>query len=76
MQEWTNGKFAKICCGVKTEDELLAIYALAQAKGVPCAIIVDSGFTEFDGVPTYTAVAIGPDLVDKIDEITGGLELL
>jgi len=32
--------------------------------------------TEFHGVPTNTCLAIGPDLAEKIDSITGDLELL
>jgi PTH2 family peptidyl-tRNA hydrolase len=40
------------------------------------ALILDSGVTEFGGVPTNTAVAVGPDQVGKVDAITGGLPLL
>ena len=34
------------------------------------------GFTEFNGVPTFTCIAVGPDKSEKIDLITGGLPLL
>jgi hypothetical protein len=34
------------------------------------ALIQDAGLTEFGGVPTYTALAIGPDEDAKIDELT------
>jgi peptidyl-tRNA hydrolase, PTH2 family len=76
MFEWINNSFAKICCYVNTEDELLAIYNSALSAGIPAAIIQDSGRTEFHGIPTYTAVAIGPDHADKVDQITGKLPLL
>jgi PTH2 family peptidyl-tRNA hydrolase len=38
-------------------------------------MIQDSGRTEFHGQPTLTACAIGPDLAERIDEITGDLTL-
>jgi PTH2 family peptidyl-tRNA hydrolase len=37
---------------------------------------VDAGLTEFNGVPTKTCIAIGPNWSDEIDEITGHLKLL
>ena len=43
---------------------------------IPCSIIRDSGFTEFNGVPTLTAVAIGPDYPEVIDPLTKHLKLL
>jgi peptidyl-tRNA hydrolase len=36
----------------------------------------DSGKTEFPGEPTNTCLAIGPDDADKIDAVTGELQLL
>lgn len=39
-------------------------------------LITDSGKTEFHGEPTDTCLAIGPGEADKIDEITGHLQLL
>ena len=34
------------------------------------------GLTEFGGVPTYTALAVGPDLAERVDAVTGTLPLL
>ena len=76
MQEWLTTRFTKVVVRVDTEAELLAVYEAAKVAGVPCALIQDSGATEFHGVPTYTAVAVGPDVSEKIDPITGQLKLL
>jgi PTH2 family peptidyl-tRNA hydrolase len=76
MQEWLTTRFTKVVVQVNTEAELLEVYNKAKNAGLPCALIQDSGATEFHGVPTYTAVAIGPDLIEKIDPITLSLKLL
>lgn len=76
MAEWVQGKFAKIVVGCNSLEELLELERQAKEAGVPRALIQDSGRTEFHGVPTYTALAIGPDYPEKIDPITGGLRLL
>jgi PTH2 family peptidyl-tRNA hydrolase len=44
--------------------------------GLIAALIQDAGLTEFGGVPTYTALAIGPDEEAKVDELTKDLKLL
>lgn len=75
-REWLSGAFAKVCCRVNSEDELLAIYEAALAAGLEVHLITDSGRTEFHGQPTRTCLAIGPDDAAKIDPITGTLELL
>ena len=72
---WLTGRFKKICVYVNSEEELLQIYNTALTKGLVCTIIKDSGLTEFNGVPTLTAVAVGPDREDKIDEVTKHLPL-
>jgi len=76
MNDWVEGIFTKICCGVNSEEELLSIYNNAKEKGLPCSLIQDSGLTEFGGIPTYTCCAIGPASSELIDPITGGLSLL
>ncbi len=68
--------FTKICVSVNSEQELLDLQAKANELNVPNALIVDSGKTEFNGVPTVTCLAIGPHKEEVIDSITGGLPLL
>lgn len=76
VREWLNTKFTKTCVGVDSEEELNDIYNKAKELGLPCVLITDSGQTEFGGVQTKTAVAIGPWFVSEIDSITGHLKLL
>lgn len=76
QREWLEGGFAKICCRVDSEQELLEIYQAAQAAGLETHLITDSGKTEFHGQPTHTRLAIGPDEAERIDAVTGGLQLL
>ena len=76
MRDWIENKFTKVCVSVDSEKELLDVYNKAEKAGIPCSLIQDAGLTEFGGVPTYTAVAIGPDYEEKIDPITKDLKLL
>jgi PTH2 family peptidyl-tRNA hydrolase len=76
IEPWLLGRFTKICVSVNSEAELFAIHEKSLAAGVLTSLILDSGVTEFGGVPTNTAVAVGPDQVSKVDAITGGLPLL
>ena len=76
IEPWLCGRFTKICVSVDSESELLAIHARSIAAGVLSSLILDSGVTEFGGVPTNTAVAVGPDHASKVDLITGELPLL
>ncbi len=73
--EWLNSSFAKVTVRVNSEEELLEVEKKAKEAELECHLITDSGRTEFDGVPTKTCLAIGPDYCDKIDEVTGHLEL-
>lgn len=75
MQEWLSGHFTKIALSVPDEDEMLRIYEEARSRGMITALVTDSGFTMFNGVPTRTVVAIGPDRNEAIDEICGHLKL-
>lgn len=76
LNDWIIGKFTKVCVSVDSEAELDEIYEKAKSSGLMCSMIVDAGLTEFNGVPTKTCCAIGPEWSDKIDEITGHLKLL
>ena len=75
-KEWINGSFFKVCVGVDSEKELLDILEKARTMGVEAQLITDQGHTEFNGVPTNTCLALGPDYSSKIDTITGNLKLL
>lgn len=76
VRQWVEGKFTKIVVGVETEAELLVLRDQAAAAGLPYSLIQDAGDTEFGGVPTYTALAIGPAQAERLDPITGTLKLL
>lgn len=73
---WIDNKFTKICVSVDSEQEMLELYDVAKASGLYVSKIVDSGATEFNNIPTLTALAIGPDLSELIDKVTGHLKLL
>ena len=76
--EWEEGKtgFTKICVSVDSEEELFELKRKADETGLPNAIVLDNGLTEFGGVKTYTCLAIGPDQSEKIDLLTRDLKLL
>ena len=71
MATWVRSRFTKIVLSVEDEASLLRAYEEAKARGIPCALIMDSGKTEFHGQPTHTTVAIGPADAELIDPITG-----
>lgn len=73
--EWLTGNFKKVTLYVETDQELVDLYKKAQESGLPAALIKDAGLTEFNGVPTLTAVGIGPGNEEVINKITGHLPL-
>lgn len=76
LADWLKGKFTKICVAVESENELEEIHQKAVEAGLRSSIITDLGLTEFNRVPTKTAVAIGPNWSTDIDKITKHLKLL
>lgn len=72
---WIAHGMAKVCLQVDSEQALLACHEKAREQGLRSYLIRDSGRTEFGGVPTYTACAIGPDEAGRIDPVTGDLAL-
>lgn len=73
---WMFSNFTKIVVSVGSKDELLGMHRRAKKDGLPCALILDMGKTEFHGTATYTAVAIGPAPNADVDRITMDLVLL
>jgi PTH2 family peptidyl-tRNA hydrolase len=75
-KSWMEGLYRKVVLGVESEEGLLRLKEEAERAGLHAVLIVDAGLTEFHGVPTPTALAIGPDEDGRIDPVTGSLRLL
>jgi PTH2 family peptidyl-tRNA hydrolase len=73
--DWLERSNRKVTVKVSSEEELIAVFEQALQAGLMAHLITDGGLTEFGGVPTRTAVGIGPDYDDRIDPVTGHLEL-
>jgi PTH2 family peptidyl-tRNA hydrolase len=71
-----DGDFAKIVLGVDDQAAMHDILTQATYIGLRTEVIEDAGHTEFDGQPTITCAAIGPDTADLIDKVTGHLVTL
>lgn len=74
-QRWLQESFTKVCLKVTSEQELFDVYNKAKEAGLTAHLIVDNGATEFHGVKTPTAVAIGPHVQSKFEGITSHLSL-
>ncbi len=72
---WLGQGMAKVCVKVHSEEELLDYHQKAKQAGVASYLVRDSGKTEFGGTPTYTACAVGPDTIERVDAITAELTL-
>jgi PTH2 family peptidyl-tRNA hydrolase len=72
---WLTTSCRKITLQAQSEEELVELHRAALGRGLRSHLIRDSGRTEFGGVPTLTALAIGPDLAERIDEVTRHLAL-
>lgn len=75
QKQWLSSSFAKVCLQVSSEEELMELAKSAKDNMVECHVVTDSGKTEFNGVPTKTCLALGPDYVENIDKVTGHLSL-
>jgi len=73
---WITGPFTKVCVSCDTEEELLELVKQANREGILHCLITDSGKTEFNGIPTITCAAFGPEWIEGLDKLTGHLKLL
>lgn len=76
IAEWVETGTKKIVVGVEAEQQLLELETACRRAGLRVERIVDSGLTEFHGVPTLTCIAIGPADASLIDPFTRHLKLL
>lgn len=72
---WLENRTKKITLQVNSKTELLDIYNKAVESCLNAYLVEDLGLTEFDGVKTFTCVAIGPNKSEEIDKITKDLKL-
>ncbi len=73
--KWINSGQKKVVLKVDSINEILSIYKKAIDQGLIVSLIRDAGLTQLEP-GTITAVGIGPDYENKIDEVTGHLKLL
>ena len=73
LKKW-RAEGAKKVVLVANEEEMLDLEKRARKRGIITCIIKDAGLTEIEP-GALTAIAIGPDEEENIDEITGHLPL-
>lgn len=71
---WINEGQCKIAVKAESEQELLDLETKANELGLPSALITDRGLTELPP-GTLTCLGIGPAPSDRVDKITGDLNL-
>lgn len=76
IKHWLENSFRKIVCYVESEQELIDLHEASLAKGLISHLVEDNGLTEFNGVKTKTAIAIGPAYDSMFEGLTDGLKLL
>lgn len=75
VHRWNCSGSAKIAVKVESEQELNEIHRKAKSIGLNCCVIRDAGRTQLEP-NTKTVLAVGPGLVNDIDQVTGHLKLL
>lgn len=75
QKEWLDESFTKVTLQVDSKEKLLEVYQKAKEANLEVHLVTDAGRTEFQGVPTETCLAIGPNEESEIDKVTGDLKL-
>jgi len=76
VEQWVNGRFTKVVLYVKSQEKLLSLFKEIEDAGLPCTLIIDAGFTVFNGIQTPTCFGVGPVFPYEIDGFTKSLRLL
>lgn len=74
VNDWLSSGSKKTVLKVKNDAELYKYQKAARDHGLKCEMITDAGRTEI-APGTETCLAIGPELEEKIDKITGDLSV-
>ena len=72
---WRAQGMKKVILKVADIKELHAMKMKAQDAGLVTALITDAGHTQVEP-GTVTCLGIGPDKAEKIDKVTGHLQLI
>lgn len=75
VSAWRKEGMTKVVLKVKDEKELLSYLQKAKDDGLTTALITDAGRTVV-APGTKTCGGIGPDEEEKVDAVTGKLQLL
>ncbi len=75
VKKWLSQGARKVVVKAENLEELQALHEKALKQGLTAALIKDAGLTVVKP-GTITALAIGPDIEEKIDEITKHLKLV
>jgi len=74
IRDWHSRGAKKVVLKVKDDGELHLYEQHAKQIGLKTALITDAGHTEIpEG--TETCLCIGPDTEEKIDSVTGNLDM-
>ncbi|KAL7643467.1 UNVERIFIED_CONTAM: hypothetical protein RMT77_005449 [Armadillidium vulgare] len=75
IKQWESIGQPKVVLKANNLQELIQIQKDAASKGILAILIRDAGKTQISP-GTETVLAVGPDSISKIDEVTGHLKLL
>jgi len=75
FDEWMKEGHTRIICKARSLEELKKLEYSAAELEITYMMVEDLGRTEL-APGTITAIAIGPDLSERVDEVTGSLKLL
>ncbi|MBI2657382.1 peptidyl-tRNA hydrolase [Candidatus Woesearchaeota archaeon] len=75
VENWKKDGGKKIVLKVSNEKEMFKYKQMAEDNGLKTALITDAGHTVVEP-GTITCLGIGPDLEEKIDEVTGKLKMM
>src|SRR3989344_9533879 len=75
IAKWKLEGMPKIVCKVADLDEMLKYKDQAEELGLVTSLITDAGKTTV-APGTITCLGIGPDKAERIDKVTGKLQIL
>lgn len=75
IKKWKSEGHKKVVLEVNSKEKILELKEKAKKQDISYFLVEDAGLTELKP-GTITALGIGPDEEEKMDEITGSLPLL